>query len=465
MVTNNRTKTKIQLGVVAIGMLLLSPALRSGQEADSLEKVAQAILAKGLSEQGAFGVLAKICGVGPRLTGSPQAAAAVALTQDLMKELGFDRVWTEPVEVSHWIRGEEDVRLVSSSAGSVPLAACALGGSVGTPEDGISAEVLQVRTFEELRKAGSAAKGKIIFFDRTWDQSQPETFAAYGPMAQQRAAGAVEAARAGGVAALVRSASTSRDDLPHTGLMHYDQAAVKVPAAALSPLAADKLEEALKLDPAVRVFLRLDCRTEAPVVSANVIGEIRGSEKPEEVILVAGHLDSWDLGTGAHDDGAGCAQSIEGLRLIKGLGLRPKRTVRAVLFMDEENGGTGGRAYAESGSRRAEKHLVAVESDRGGFLPLGMGLGDQSSFPKFEKYASLLRSVGLCWLRPGGGGVDIAPLAKAGTIMGGLVPDSQRYFDVHHGGKDVLAEVNPRELELGAVAMAVLAYVLAQEGI
>ncbi len=459
------TPRKATISIAALlGFLLIAPVLRPAEAPQSYEDVAKAMLAKGLTEQGAFDVLSRICAIGPRLTGSPQAEAAVALTRDLMKDMGFDRVWTEPVEVSHWIRGEEECRLVSGTAGSVALAACALGGSVGTPADGISAEVLEVRSFEDLKKAGAAAKGKIIFFDRAWDQSLPETFAGYGPMAQQRDRGATEAARAGGLAALVRSASTSRDDFPHTGLMHYDSAAVKVPAAALSPMAADKLEEALKLDPAARVFLRLGCRAEAPVVSANVIGEIRGAEKPEEVVLVAGHLDSWDLGTGAHDDGAGCAQSVEVLRLIKGLGLRPRRTIRAVLFMDEENGGTGGRAYAAAEARLKEKHLVAVESDRGGFLPLGMGLGDSASFPQFEKYAPLLRGVGLCWFRPGGGGVDIAPLAASRVVMGGLVPDSQKYFDVHHGARDVLSEVNPRELELGAVAMAVLAYVLAQDG-
>jgi carboxypeptidase Q len=456
----------LPFAAVSLVCLLCAPALRpAGEPGETYEDIAQALLTKGLTEQGAFDVLSRICGVGPRLTGSPQAAAAVDLAQEIMRGLGFDRVWTEPVEVGHWIRGDEEARLVSAAGGSVPLAACALGGSVATPGDGISAEVLEVHSFDELKEAGDRAGGKIVFFDRAWDQSLPETFAGYGPMAQQRDQAAIQAGRAGGVAAVVRSASTGHDDLPHTGLMHYEPGVVKVPAAALSPLAADRLEEALKLDPRARLYLRLGCRTEAPVMSANVIGEIRGTEKPEEVILLGGHLDSWDLAPGAHDDGAGCSQAVEAVRLIRGLGLRPRRTIRAVLFMDEENGGTGGRAYAAAELRKQERHLAAIESDRGGFLPLGMGLGTIASYPRFAKYLPLLRLVGLFWLRPGGGGVDVGPLAGQGVVLGGLVPDSQRYFDVHHSAADVLAAVNPRQLELGAVAMAVLAYVLAEDGI
>jgi len=450
--------------VLIPGLLLLDFVL-AGEVPASHEEVARQMLRKGLAEQGAFSVLEKITSLGPRLPGSPQAEAAVVLTFDLLIKMGFEDVHLEPAEVEHWVRGrKEEAWVDSAAAGKVPLSVCALGGSIGTADEGLAAEVLEVRSFEELRAAGRKAKGKIIFFNRPWDHAYLETFAGYGVAVQPRDRGAVEAAQAGGVAALVRSATTSLDDFPHTGLMHYDPGTSKVPAAALSTRAADRLSAVLKLDPGTRVHLRMSCRTEPPVMSSNVVGQITGTDRPAEVVLVGGHLDSWDLGTGAHDDGAGCSQAVEALRLIKDLGLKPKRTVRAVLFMDEEFGGLGGRAYVRSERRKTEKHLAALESDRGGFRPLGFGLGNANTFSRFKKWEPLLRSIGLFWFGPGGGGVDIAPLAEGGTVLGGLVPDSQRYFDVHHSGRDTLDSVNPRELELGAVAMAVLAYVLAEEG-
>jgi hypothetical protein len=383
-----------------------------------------------------------------------------------MLEMGLDNVHLEPTTVGRWVRGEAECRVESEVAGGVPLDVLAAGGSVSTPEGGILAEVIEVRSFEELAAAGGKARGKIVFYNRAMDPAALDTFGAYAAVAEQRSRGAVEAARAGGAAALVRSLTTSLDDFPHTGLMEYAPGVVRVPAACLSTRSADRLSDALKRDPGARVFLRLECEQLEPVVSHNVVGELAGTEKPEEIILLGGHLDSWDVGTGAHDDGAGCAHALEALRLLKETGLRPQRTVRAVMFMDEENGGTGGRDYARAEARRAEKHLAAVESDRGGFRPEGFGIGrDERQFKPFRKYEELMKRVGLCWLRPGGGGVDIGPLAAGGTLLIGLVPDCQRYFDYHHCGRDVLEAVHPRELELGAAAMALLAYVLAEDGV
>jgi hypothetical protein len=240
----------------------------------------------------------------------------------------------------------------------------------------------------------------------------------------------------------------------------------KIPAVAIATRAADRLSEVLRNDPEAQFYVRTSCRALDPVTSHNVIGELRGTEKPEEVIVVAGHLDSWDLSAGAHDDGAGCAQSIEALRLILGSGLQPKRTIRAVLYMDEENGGTGGRDYARSENRKTERHLAAIESDRGGFAPQGIGVGAKgAALDKITLWEPLFQRVGLFWIRPGGGGVDIGPLAASGTVLMSLVPDSQRYFEVHHSGMDILEKVNSRELELGASAMALMAWLLAQEGI
>ncbi len=430
-------------------------------------EVAEKILKKGLREEYAFTILEKLTSRGPRLPASPQAAAAVELMRQEMEGLGFDRVKLEPTIVERWVRGaKEEAKLVSSPFGSVPLAICAIGGSIATLETGISAQVLEVHSFEELQKIKDKAEGKIVFFNRSMDPTLLDTFSAYGKAADQRVKGAVEAAKAGAVAALVRSLSTRVDDFPHTGMMRYDSKVAKIPAACISTKGANLLSEILKKDPSLTVYMKLNCRNLSPVTSYNVIGQITGSEKPNEIILLGGHLDSWDLGTGAHDDGAGCAHALEALRLIKELGLKPKRTIRAVLFMNEEFGGTGGRDYANTDNRKGEVHLAAIESDRGGFLPLGFGVGaDPQKVKRLQKWEYLFKPLGMYWMRRGGGGVDIAPLGKSGTITIGLIPESQRYFDVHHSARDVLETVNPRELELGAVAMAIFAYVMAQEGV
>jgi carboxypeptidase Q len=450
---------------ISVGLVVATPWITARQATSPYQDAATRLLKKGLAEQGAYQTLRQLVSVGPRLTGSAQAEAAAELMARHMKDLGFENVHTEPTIVSHWVRGEkEEGKILSRQSGDTAVPVCALGGSIATPSQGISAGILEVKSKEELQQAGDKAKGKIIFFNRPLDPTYLDTFPAYGEAAWQRSGGAVEAARAGGIAAVVRSLTLEINDAPHTGTMSYDPAVPKVPAIAISTRAADRLSEILKRDPATRFYFKTSCRTLAPVVAHNVIGEIRGSEKPGEIILVGGHLDSWDLSVGAHDDGAGCAQSIEALRLIRGLGLRPQRTIRAVLFMDEENGGTGGRDYANSDGRRGERHLAAIESDRGGFLPLGFGVGAQGAvFEKIKGWEPLFRTLGLDWIRQGGGGVDISPLGAGGAMLMGLVPDSQRYFEVHHSGLDTLEKVNTRELELGAIDMALLAYLLSQE--
>ncbi len=413
----------------------------------------------------AYIVLGRLTQIGPRLTGSPRAAAAVEQMRTEMEDLGLDNVHLEPTVVGRWIRGEaEEGEILSEALGNIPLAVCALGGSVPTPSEGISALVLEVKSFEELRGLGEKARGKIIFFNRAMDPTRLGTFQAYGEAADQRVEGSVEAARAGGVAALVRSLNFGEDDYPHTGLMRYDPEAPKVPGLCVSTRGANILSKALKQDPNLMVRLRTNCTTLAPVTSYNLVGEISGAEKPREIVLLGAHLDSWDLGQGAHDDGAGCAHVLEALRLLKRSGLRPRRTIRGVLFMDEEFGGTGGRDYARSELRKEERHLAAIESDRGGFLPLGFYVG-KTALRKVRRWGRYFWPLGLCWIRAGGGGVDIGPLAESGTVLMSLVPDSQRYFDFHHSSRDVLEAVHPRELELGAVAMALLSFLIAQEGL
>jgi carboxypeptidase Q len=461
-------KTKNMVLPVLFSLIFsLSPSCIKTQENRPYLETAERILKKGLKEQEAYSLLTDLVAIGHRLTGSLQAARAVQYTHKKMLDLGFENVHLEPITVPHWVRGApEEGRLESTQLGSHPLSVCAIGGSISTPEKGVSAEVVEVKSFEELQKLNEKAEGKIVFFNRPMDPSLLNTFGSYGGAADQRVRGAVEAAKAGAVAALVRSLTMRLDDFPHTGLMIYDSEVPKIPAACISTKGAAFLSDSLKKDPSLRVYLKLNCQNLPPVISHNVVGQITGSERPDEIILIGGHLDSWDLGTGAHDDGAGCVQSIEALRFLKELGLQPKRTIRAVMFMNEEFGGSGGRDYARADERKGEVHIAAIEADRGGFLPLGFGVGgNPRTIRRLQRWEYLLQSIGMCWIRRGGGGVDIAPLAEQGTILMDLVTDSQSYFDLHHSAKDILSAVHPRHLELGAVAMAVFAYVLAQEGI
>jgi hypothetical protein len=429
--------------------------------------LAEKITRQGLTDSCAYVLLGRLTRIGPRLTGSPRAAAAVELMRQEMLDMGLDNVHLEPTVVGRWVRGEhEEGRLISSLLGTIPFSICALGGSISTPEDGLQAGVLEVKSFQELQALSDKARGKIIFFNRPMDPNHVDTFQAYGEAAEQRVLGAVEAARAGGVAALVRSLTFSESDFPHTGLMKYSPEVDQLPSAAISTQGANILSRSLKSDPELVVYLKTSCTSLPPVTSYNVVGEIKGAEAPDEIILLGAHLDSWDLGQGAHDDGAGCAHVIEALRLLKSTDIRPKRTVRGVLFMGEEFGGTGGRDYARSEQRRGERHLAALESDRGGFLPVGFGVGGgEAALRKVEKWHPLLQPLGIFWIGPGGGGVDIGPLAESGTVLMGIVPDSQRYYDAHHCSQDVLAAVHPRELELGAIATAILSFLLAQEGL
>ena len=430
------------------------------------QDVATRLLQAGLREQGAYRTLEKLLSVGPRLTGSAQADAAVRLMEEHMTALGFEKVRTEPVTVGHWVRGTvEEGRILTTTTGAIPVKVRAIGNSIPTPPGGLTAGIVEVRSLAEAGQLGDQARGKIVFFNGAMDPTLLDTFPAYGSAVAQRSGGAVAAAKVGAVAAVVRSASLAIDDNPHTGTMSYDPAVAKVPAVTISTAAADRLDALLRSDPGTRLFIRTSCATLPPVTSHNVMGELTGSEKPDEVVVVGGHIDSWDLSVGAHDDGAGCAQSIEALRLLRELGLKPKRTIRVVLFMDEENGGSGGLEFARAETRKAERQIAAIESDRGGFLPLGFGVSATGeTLARIRSWETLIQRVGLQWIRPGGGGVDIGPLAESGTILIDLVPDSQRYFDVHHSGIDTLDKVNPRELQLGANAMALMAWLLAEDG-
>jgi Zn-dependent M28 family amino/carboxypeptidase len=404
---------------------------------------------------------------GHRLSGSPGADTAIAITRAKMERLGLDSVWLEPVTVPRWVRGSAESATVSGpTIAPTRLNVCALGGSVGTPPGGIVAEVVEVRSFEELRALGGAARGKIVFYNRPMDPTVMETFEAYGGAVNQRSAGAVEGSRAGAVAVIVRSMTLALDDVPHTGSVGYADTLRKIPAAAVSTRGANLLSSLLKREPALRLRLTLSARTLPDARSANVVGEIRGTEKPEEIVVVGGHLDSWDKGTGAHDDGSGCAQAIEVLNLFRKLGLRPRRTVRAVMFMNEENGLRGGRAYAANPARASEKHVAMMECDRGGFAPRGFTFEvDSSAFERTKAWIPCFEPLMATAWSKGGSGADISPLVRKGAPGIGLTVESHRYFDYHHSANDTIDKVNPRELELGAVVVALLCYIIAQEGL
>ncbi|MGV3504377.1 MAG: M20/M25/M40 family metallo-hydrolase [Adhaeribacter sp.] len=405
--------------------------------------------------------------IGPRLSGSAGAEKAVSWSKQVMEGMGLDRVILQQVQVPHWERGEQEQAHFKSSSGRQPVAVCALGGSVGTGKKGLTAQVVEVQDFEELQRLGrEKVQGRIVFFNRPMNPAFILANEAYGAAVNQRSSGAVEAAKLGAVAAVVRSMNLAQDDFPHTGAMHYQDGVPQVPAVAISTKGADQLSGALKQDPDLKFSLKMNPRTFPDALSHNVVGEIKGNEFPEEIILVGGHLDSWDLAQGAHDDGAGCVQAIEVLRILKELNYKPRRTIRAVMFMNEENGLRGGLKYAELAKQNRETHLAAIESDAGGFTPRGFSLdAPAEKIRQIQRWQQVLAPYGLQELVPGGGGADINPLRNGKTALIGLRPDSQRYFVHHHAANDTFDQVNRRELELGGAAMAALVYLLDQYGL
>jgi hypothetical protein len=406
--------------------------------------------------------------IGPRLSGSPGAAAAVEWSRHVMKEYEFDSVWLQPVMVPHWVRGQkEEGRIVNSKKmGTVSVNICALGGSIGTGPGGIAAQVVEVKTFDELKQLGNSVKGKIVFFNRPMDPTKINTFVAYSGANNQRSSGASEAAKYGAVAVVVRSLGSNIEDYPHTGGMTYAPNVQQIPAVAISTRHAELLSKLLKDDASMQFYIETHCEMLEDAPSFNVIGELRGGEYADEIIVVSGHLDSWDLAQGAHDDGAGCVQAIEVLRLMKEIGYKPKRTIRAVMYMNEENGLRGGRAYAAAAEKNKEKHIAAIESDRGGFTPRGFTMSaSDAEKEKIRSWKPLLEPYGLSDFSGEGGGADIGPLAPMGVALIGFLPDSQRYFDYHHTPVDTFDKVNKRELEMGSASMAGLVYLLDKYGL
>ena len=449
-------------------ILFLIPTLISSQDdKEQLRKIYKTSLINGHSYDWLDYLSNEI---GSRLSGSLNAELAVNYTKSELEKIGLDKVWLQPVMVPKWIRGNPEFAYIETAPGkTIPVNLCALGGSISTPLAGIKAHVLEVQSIDQLKKTPrDSIKGKIVFFNRPMQADIISTFEAYGGCVNQRYDGAKEAARFGAIGAIVRSMNLRLDDLPHTGAMSYGNTPIenRIPSAAISTNDAERLSGMLKIDPNLKFYFKQNCKQLKDVQSYNVIGELTGTQYPNQIIIVGGHLDSWDLGDGSHDDGAGCVQSMDVLRLLKLTGIKPKRTIRVVLFMNEENGLRGGLKYAEVAKRKGERHIFALESDSGGFTPRGFSFdGPDYKISQILEWKSLFEPYLIHYFRMGGSGADIGPLKDKDIVLAGLSPDSQRYFDHHHASNDTFDAVNKRELELGAATMTSLVYLIDKYGL
>ncbi|MDO5989426.1 M20/M25/M40 family metallo-hydrolase [Flavivirga amylovorans] len=408
--------------------------------------------------------------IGGRLSGSLNAEKAVNYTKEELDKLGLDKVWLQPVMVPKWIRGFKEHAFIESEKGKkTTVNICALGGSVATAALGLKANVVEVKNFEDLETLGkNNIEGKIVFYNRPMQVDLINTFEAYGGCVNQRYKGAVEAVKYGAAGVIVRSMNLRLDDFPHTGSMTYGDLPVKdrIPSAAISTNDAELLSTMLKLDKSIKFYFKQSCKQLKDVLSYNVIGQITGSEFPNEYMIVGGHLDSWDLGDGSHDDGAGVVQSMDVLRLLKESEITPKRSIRVVLFMNEENGLRGGKKYAEEAKKKGENHVFALESDAGGFTPRGFSFDcNDASFNQVLSWQPLFKPYLIHYFEKGGSGADVGPLKTETNVLAGLRPDSQRYFDHHHASNDTFDAVNKRELELGAATMTALVYLFDKYGV
>lgn len=456
--------------VYSITLLFAATAMQAQNE-DSifLRRLADEILVNSQAYENLRHLTKKI---GGRLAGSPQMVKAEQWGLGALKAANAEAAWMQECMVPHWVRGGKDMasaKLTPLQKGEKPfqksLDIIALGNSIGSMKP-LKASVIEINSFEELDQKKDQVKDKIVFYNYKFNPTFVRTFQAYSDAGRFRREGPSRAARYGAKAVIIRSLSHSADNNPHTGSTTYNDSLPKIPAVAVGLKDADWLSDISK-QRNVEVTLHTHGHFLPDTIGHNVIGEIKGSEFPNEYITVGGHLDSWDNCEGAHDDGAGCVQTIEILRAFKALGYQPKRTIRFVLFANEENGLRGGNKYAQEAKAKGEKHIFALESDAGGFTPRGFGFNvSADQFQKIMTWQPLLAPYGASELLPSGGGADIGPLNRnLGTPVAGLQPDSQRYFDYHHARNDVFEAVNKRELELGAVNMGALIYLVDKYGL
>ncbi|MGJ8661495.1 MAG: M20/M25/M40 family metallo-hydrolase [Bacteroidota bacterium] len=427
-----------------------------------IRKIYDEALVKGK----AYEDLRSLCkDVGARISGSAAAEMAVYWSEAKMKSYNFDKVYLQEIQVPHWERGTKENAWIKGSNGLLlKVKVLALGGSIGT-NGKLEGDIIEFSSLEDLKKSSkSAVSGKIVFINQLMDASQIATFRAYGGCYPMRNSGAVEAAKLGAVAVVIRSLAMPIDDHPHTGGMHYEDDIQKIPAAALSTSDCEHLSARLKKEK-LRFVLDMDCLSYPEETSYNIIAEITGTESPNEIITFGGHIDSWDTGEGAHDDGAGVIHSLEALRILKQLKYKPKHTLRVVFFMNEENGNMGGKTYATWSKAKGEIQIAGLESDSGGFSPRGFNTnGNEDQLKLAQSFAPLFAPYFVNQFEKGFGGVDISPLKDSyeNIPLYGFAVDSQRYFDFHHSEDDIFENVNKRELELGCAAIASFVYLLDQ---
>ena len=460
---------------IAIAFFLTLKGYSQSEDSIMIKKISDEILTNGKAYDNLRHLTKHI---GARLSGSPQMVKAEKWGVEIMKESGADKAWLQQCMVPHWVRGgkeKADVLFNGAITGArnvllfhQQLDVLALGNSEGTKNKEVTAKVVLINSFDELEKKKDSVKGMIVFYNYKFNPSYVNPFLAYRDAGAYRGSGPSRAAKYGAVAVIVRSLSASTDNYPHTGSTRSDSAYAKIPAFAVGLRDADWLSKKLEENKIISLTIKNNAHFLPDTIGNNVIGELTGSEFPDEIITIGGHLDSWDAGEGAHVDGAGCVQTIEILRVFKTIGYKPKRTIRFVLFANEENGLRGGNKYADEAKAKNEKHIFALESDAGGFTPRSFGFTmSEEQFQKVLQWKPLIAPYGCSEFNRGGGGADIGPLRRAlpTTALAGLSPDSQRYFDVHHARNDVFENVNKRELELGAINMAALIYLIDKYGL
>jgi hypothetical protein len=454
--------------ITLLALFFIGSSVLYAQKSD--EQVLKEIYKSALTNSKCYSWLDHLSNnIGSRLSGSANAEKAVLYTKSEMEKLGFDKVYLQEVMVPKWVRGEKETAYILDKKRKTIVPICALGGSIATAPNGLTAEVVEVHSIEELKTVGiDKIKGKIVFYNRPMDNEQIESFHAYSGAVDQRYDGAKEASKYGAIGTIVRSMNLRMDDFPHTGAQSYGDIPKTqyIPTAAISTNGAELLSKSLKSNPNLKFYFKQSCEQYEDVLSYNVVGEITGTEHPEKIMAVGGHLDSWDLADGSHDDGAGVVQSMEVVNIFKNLGYKPKNTIRVVLFMNEENGLRGGKKYEELSLANSENHIFAMESDSGGFSPRGFSLEcDTANFDKIKSFNSLFEPYLIHSFVEGHSGSDIGPLTSKNIVKAGLKPDSQRYFDYHHAANDKFNAVDKRELELGAATMASLMYLIDQNGI
>jgi carboxypeptidase Q len=444
---------RLVLPVLLLGLIATPAAAQEGRIADLYRADADRLIDAALSDEAAYQRLTELVdGFGHRLSGSVALERAIDWILEEMQVDGLDNVRGEPVLVPRWVRGNESLEMIRPLARDLPM--LALGGSVGTPPEGIRAEVMVVSTFDELTARADEAKGKIVLFDAP--------FTNYGQTVQYRMQGAIAAARAGAVASIIRSVTPYSQQTPHTGTMAYADDVPRIPHAAITVEDAEFIHRAVDRGERVELHLRMEARTLPDTWSRNVVAEVVGSEFPDEVVVLGGHIDSWDVGQGAMDDAGGSVVAWEAVRLIKALGLRPRRTVRVVLWTNEENGSRGGNGYRDQHLDEIDDHVLAMESDGGVFKPAGFGFtGSDAARAMVEDIATLLERIEAGAMGPSGGGADIGPIMRMGVPGMGLQVDGSRYFWYHHTEADTIDKLDPHEVALSVATMAVMAYVVA----